>query len=212
MGSVDFGSRQGSARVEVFVGPPGGGKTTTIAKIAAQARIATGRRFGLICTGASGERAADDARQYAGIIGTPFVAATTAAELRRALAAMAGPILVDVAGRCASRRACGTAASRCWLRRKAFAPIWCCPAPAPRPASDTSRTCTRRSRPTASCSRGWTRGVRSRRLPASSRRAACAVSYLGVGRRVPEDLERGTPAAIGAALIGDAIQTAERAA
>ena len=36
------------ARVEVFIGPPGVGKTTTIAKIAAQERARRGRKLGLI--------------------------------------------------------------------------------------------------------------------------------------------------------------------
>src|SRR5438874_1848100 len=39
---------EGFASIEVFIGPPGVGKTTTIAKIAAQERARHGKRFSLI--------------------------------------------------------------------------------------------------------------------------------------------------------------------
>src|SRR5262245_52972243 len=50
--------------IEVFVGPPGAGKTTTIAKIAAQARARRGDRFSLIAADGFRVGAVDQLRTY----------------------------------------------------------------------------------------------------------------------------------------------------
>jgi len=71
------------ARVEVFVGPPGVGKTTTIAKIAAQARVREGRILGLVGADAFRAGAIEQLRICAQIIGVPFSVARTAEARRR---------------------------------------------------------------------------------------------------------------------------------
>jgi flagellar biosynthesis protein FlhF len=87
------------AGIDVFVGPPGAGKTTTIAKLAAQLRARRGPRPTLV--GADGYRvgAVEQLRLYADILGLPFVVARTAGDLDRALAGSTRPLLVDTAGR-----------------------------------------------------------------------------------------------------------------
>jgi flagellar biosynthesis protein FlhF len=87
------------APIEVFVGPPGVGKTTTIAKIAAQERARRGQRLALL--GADGFRvgAIEQLRLYADILGAQFSAARTPDEFVRALDDTAHPLLVDTAGR-----------------------------------------------------------------------------------------------------------------
>jgi flagellar biosynthesis protein FlhF len=87
------------ARVQVFVGPPGVGKTTTIAKLAAQARAREARRLTLVAADGYRVGAVEQLRLYAEILGAPFVVARTAADLERAIAADGGPMLVDTAGR-----------------------------------------------------------------------------------------------------------------
>ncbi|MFI5179697.1 MAG: hypothetical protein ACHQO8_14090, partial [Vicinamibacterales bacterium] len=66
------------ARVEVFVGPPGVGKTTTIAKIAAQARARHGRAPGMVAADAVRAGAGEPRRVYAAGFGAPVRIARTA--------------------------------------------------------------------------------------------------------------------------------------
>ena len=87
------------APVELFVGPPGVGKTTTIAKIAAQERARRGRRLSLLAADGFRVGAVEQLRLYADLIGSPFAVARTPAEIERSLVATASPLLVDTAGR-----------------------------------------------------------------------------------------------------------------
>jgi flagellar biosynthesis protein FlhF len=86
-------------RVRIFVGPPGDGKTTTIAKLAAQAQQA-GRRVVLISTDTYRVGALAELETYGRVLGVPVVAALHTSELARALATAgdADLVLVDTAG------------------------------------------------------------------------------------------------------------------
>src|SRR5688572_21598459 len=88
------------APIEVFVGPPGVGKTTTIAKLAAQERARNGRRLGLLSADGFRVGAVEQLRLYADILGSPLTVARTPTELETALdAAGKRPLLLDTAGR-----------------------------------------------------------------------------------------------------------------
>jgi flagellar biosynthesis protein FlhF len=87
------------APIEVFVGPPGVGKTTTIAKIAAQERARHGQRLALLAADGFRVGAIEQLRLYADILGASFSAARTPDEFSRALDAAKRPLLVDTAGR-----------------------------------------------------------------------------------------------------------------
>src|SRR5262245_14388245 len=87
------------APIEVFVGPPGVGKTTTIAKIAAQERARHGQRLALLAADGFRVGAIEQLRLYADILGAPFAAARPPDELSRALDDITYPMLVDTAGR-----------------------------------------------------------------------------------------------------------------
>src|SRR3954466_3891532 len=69
------------ARAEVFIGPPGAGKTTTIAKIAAQERARGGRRLGFIAADGFRVGAVEQLQTYADILDAPFRIARSAEEL-----------------------------------------------------------------------------------------------------------------------------------
>lgn len=88
-------------RVVALVGPTGVGKTTTIAKLAAQFSFNQGRRVALLCLDNYRIAAAEQIRTYAEIIGIPLDIVFSADEYVRALAAprKLDFIFVDTAGR-----------------------------------------------------------------------------------------------------------------
>ncbi|MGH7138664.1 MAG: flagellar biosynthesis protein FlhF, partial [Pirellulales bacterium] len=85
----------------VLVGPTGVGKTTTIAKLAANFRLRDKRRVGLITVDTYRIAAVEQLRTYADIIDLPMQVVATAGEMRQVVRGMADLdlILLDTAGR-----------------------------------------------------------------------------------------------------------------
>lgn len=90
------------ARVRLFVGPPGDGKTTTIAKLAAQ-EVRAGRRVALVGTDTYRVGAAAELDAFGRALDVPVRHAPTPAALVGALSELvdADRVLVDTAGACA---------------------------------------------------------------------------------------------------------------
>ncbi len=84
-----------------LVGPTGVGKTTTIAKLAANFRLRDGIRMGLVTVDTYRIAAVEQLRTYAEIIDLPMKVVTSPREMRRALEELQGLdlILIDTAGR-----------------------------------------------------------------------------------------------------------------
>ena len=190
------------APVEVFVGPPGVGKTTTIAKIAAKARADGSTRFGLVSADGFRVGAVEQLRLYAGIIGSPFHVARSGAELEAALDGGRRPLLVDTAGR--SPRDTGAAeilnvlAGRSEVRRHLVLP-------AATTAADARRVFDRfaSTRPDRLVLTRLDEVETIGPLLGVLREYRVPVSYLADGQNVPDDLQRATAAGLTDLVLGE---------
>jgi flagellar biosynthesis protein FlhF len=188
------------APVELFVGPPGAGKTTTIAKIAARERAQRGRKLSLLAADGFRVGAVEQLRLYADLIGSPFAVARTPAEIERSLIATASPVLVDTAGRSLGDARALEVAER---------------------LSSLPGVRTHVVLPAGSSVRQAARlldayGARARRVVLTRLDEGDSVapllkliaerdltlSYLGTGQRVPDDLERASGAALAGHILG----------
>jgi flagellar biosynthesis protein FlhF len=197
------------ARAEVFIGPPGVGKTTTIAKIAARERAGRGRTLGMVAADGFRAGAVEQLRIYATIIGSPFRVARTADELEKAMAAGRQPLLVDTAGRSPSdtgtRELFRLIARRRHVRTHLVL------------AADTSPASARRildayedARPSRVVLTKLDEAESVTPLLSLLRERGLPLSYLCAGQRVPEDLERATPALVAAAMLRESSVARER--
>jgi flagellar biosynthesis protein FlhF len=196
------------ARVEVFVGPPGVGKTTTIAKIAAQER-AKGQSLGMVAADAFRAGAIEQLRVYADVIGSPFKVARSAEELDKALTAGRHPLLVDTAGRSPSDGGVRDLLRLVGRRRGVRTHLVI--------AADTSAASARRIFETYADARP-DRLIITKLDEAESvspllgvvRERGLPISYVAGGQRVPEDLDRATAERLAGAVLRDAL-SCERA-
>ncbi len=94
---------EGKPRIVVLVGPTGVGKTTTIAKLAARARLSDNRRAALVTLDTFRIAAVDQLQKYAQIIGIPLGVATDPVECQAAVSTLAQEgaevVFIDSAGR-----------------------------------------------------------------------------------------------------------------
>jgi flagellar biosynthesis protein FlhF len=93
--------KETGAHIVALIGPTGVGKTTTLAKLAANLKLREGRRVGLITIDTYRIAAIDQLRKYAELIRSPLKAVNSPEDLRDAVDAMSDCefILIDTAGR-----------------------------------------------------------------------------------------------------------------
>ncbi|MBT9555137.1 MAG: hypothetical protein IV100_03865 [Myxococcales bacterium] len=88
--------------VAAFVGPTGVGKTTTLAKVAAEASLLRGRRVGIVAADTQRPGAVEQVRMYADLLGLPWQTAHDGREVtsacERLQAAGRDLVLIDTGG------------------------------------------------------------------------------------------------------------------
>jgi flagellar biosynthesis protein FlhF len=186
--------------VELFVGPPGAGKTTTIAKIAARERARRGQRLSLLAADGFRVGAVEQLRLYADLIGSPFAVARTPAEIERSLASTRSPILVDTAGRSLGDARALEVAERLsslpGVRTHVVLPAGTSPRQAARlldAYGDRARRVVLTRLDEGESVAPLLKLIAARDL---------TLSYLGTGQRVPDDLERASAAALARHILG----------
>ena len=91
--------RTGRPRVVMLVGPTGVGKTTTVAKLAANFALVAGWKVGLVTADTYRIGAVEQLRTYGELLGTPLDVVRDAAELRQVLAGSHQDlVLIDTSG------------------------------------------------------------------------------------------------------------------
>jgi flagellar biosynthesis protein FlhF len=91
----------GTRRVVALVGPTGVGKTTTVAKLAANFKLVHGLRVGLVTVDTYRIAAVEQLRTYAEIIDLPLAVANDPGEMRRSIDELGAMdiVFIDTAGR-----------------------------------------------------------------------------------------------------------------
>jgi flagellar biosynthesis protein FlhF len=193
------------APVEVFVGPPGAGKTTTIAKIAAQERARRGKKLSLLAADGFRVGAVEQLRIFADIIGAPFLVARSADEVLDTLDDGARPMLMDTAGR-SPRDDSSRQIFRVLARRRDVRTHLVIPAGSSVDAARRIIETFEDARPSRLVLTKCDEAGSLAPLLGVAAECDLPISYLGTGQSVPEDLYRATPAIVASWALGEGAQ------
>lgn len=185
---------EGPPHYEVFVGPPGVGKTTTIAKIAAQECARRGTPLNLIAADAFRAGAIEQLRSYAAVMGSPLRIARSTAEFEEALSGSRQTALVDTAGRSPKDAELSSLFEVLKHKRGVRTHLVLAADTSPRPPARRLLDAYAPLQPARVVITKLDESESMMPLFDAVRERGLPVSYLTAGQRVPEDLWRATPA------------------
>jgi flagellar biosynthesis protein FlhF len=200
-----YGRAGARARRIAFVGPTGAGKTTTLAKVAARAMLEHGQRVALITVDTYRLGAVPQLTSYAEILGIPLTVADTPQAVAAAMARArdADLVFIDTAGR--SPLGPGVDGLRPFVEHAAPDDVCLVVGATTRP-TDVRRAAASFARlgPNRLCITKLDETDDRRDIPALARETGLALTWLGTGQEVPDDLAEGDPARLEARLAGSA--------
>jgi len=192
-------------RVLALVGPPGGGKTTLLVKLAWRLGLESGRTCAIISTDTQRIAAADQLRSYAGLIGVPFRVADSRWSFQGAMEefTQTNLVLVDTPGFGARDTDALSVAAQTWppdldvethlvlTAQASPADLW------------NAVVCYAPFRPRCLAFTRLDETTAAGGMTALAARARLPVSFLSFGQGVPEDFEPATAARLWEWTIGD---------
>ena len=188
-----------------LVGPTGVGKTTTLAKLAAEAALVRRRSVGIISPDEYRIGASAKIQLYADLIGIPLEIARDRQSFERAMRRLADAevIFLDTAGRAPRDRGAQAALAEILHLSGIEVNVTLCIAAATR--SDELQGLIERHAVLRPKSITITKSDETQRhdaTVASPMLSGLPLAWMTTGQRVPEDVERATPAGLAAVLCG----------
>lgn len=187
----------------VFIGPTGVGKTTTIAKLAAQANICTRQRVELISLDTYRIAAMEQLRIYAEIIGVGFHQVRSTKELQDVVQRFAGKatILIDTAGR--NPNDLSDQLELASYLRNSYDILKCLVLQATTNPTDAQIAIKKFSLygPDQLVLTKLDETVRPGAITNVIAQSGLPLAYLCMGQRIPEDLEQANPTALAARML-----------
>ncbi|MCG8557263.1 MAG: 50S ribosome-binding GTPase [Proteobacteria bacterium] len=185
-----------ASRVVALVGPTGVGKTTTIAKLAAQAALVERRTVGLVSIDQYRLGGDEQLGRYADLIGIPMLVAEDSKSLARALQQLksAELVLVDTAGRSPQDREELLRMATCFEQVSEGIDVHLCLAAATR-SMEADAIIDRMSvfHPRRLITTKLDEAVAHGCIVGAQQSSSLPLSYFTTGQRVPEDIELASP-------------------
>lgn len=192
-------------KIIALVGPTGVGKTTTLAKLAAEVALVRHRAVGIITLDGYRIGAVAQIQQYADLIGVPLQVARDAGSFARSVRRLADAevIFVDTAGRSRSARSAQAQLAETLHSSGVEVNVTLCIAAATR-TDELDQAIDRHTvlRPTHVAITKVDEALRHDATVAAPMSSGLPLAWLATGQRVPEDMEVATAGGLAALLCG----------